>query len=83
MRFTTSIFNKMKHEEVVTALKKIAEKGRSADLSSADLQELITYNLIAITAGEEKLRNPTYYLTKKGRVMFKANSKPEPDNEKP
>jgi hypothetical protein len=65
----------MKHEEVVTALKKIAEKGSVREISANDVQELKGYNLITITAGEEKERNPTWLLTKKGRVMLKANSK--------
>jgi hypothetical protein len=65
----------MKHEEVVAALKVIAEKGMAINLSKDDLQDLKTYNLIDIGKGEENERSPACTLTKKGRVMLKANSK--------
>jgi hypothetical protein len=66
----------MKHEEVVAALKVIAEKGMAINLSKQDLQDLKTYNLITIAKGEEEERSPACALTKKGKVMLKANSKP-------
>lgn len=68
----------MKHDEVVAALKIIAEKGIAANITKEDLQDLKGYNLIEIAKGEEKERSPTCTLTKKGRVMLKANSKPTP-----
>jgi len=68
----------MKHEDVVAALKVIADKGMAINLSKADLQDLKTYNLIDIAKGEENARSPACVLTKKGRVMLKANSKPQP-----
>jgi hypothetical protein len=66
----------MKHEEVVAALKVIAEKGMAINLSKQDLQDLKTYNLINIAKGEEEERSPACVLTKKGKVMLKANTKP-------
>ena len=65
----------MKHEEVVAALKVIADKGMAVQITKEDLQELKSYNLIDITKGEENARSPACTLTKKGRVMLKANSK--------
>jgi hypothetical protein len=65
----------MKHDEVVAALKVIAEKGMAINISKDDLQDLRLYNLIEIGKGEEKERSPACTLTKKGRVMLKANSK--------
>jgi hypothetical protein len=66
----------MKHDEVVAALKIIAEKGMAINISKDDLQNLKTYNLIDIAKGEETARSPACVLTKKGRVMLKANLKP-------
>jgi hypothetical protein len=66
----------MKNEEVVAALKVIAEKGMAINISKADLQDLKQYNLIDIKKGEENERSPVCVLTKKGKVMLKANSKP-------
>jgi hypothetical protein len=68
----------MKHDDVVTALKVIAEKGMAINISKDDLQDLRLYNLIDITKGTEKDRSPVCTLTKKGRVMLKANTKPKP-----
>ncbi|MDB5286245.1 MAG: hypothetical protein JWR05_1194 [Mucilaginibacter sp.] len=65
----------MKHEDVVAALKIIADKGMAIKLSKDDLQDLKSYNLIEIAKGEENERSPACSLTKKGRVMLKANSK--------
>ena len=65
----------MKHEEVVAALKSITDTGKASHLSTGDLNELKSYNLVAIAEGEESKKNPGYILTKKGRVMLKANSK--------
>ncbi|MDB5000778.1 MAG: hypothetical protein JWR76_1855 [Mucilaginibacter sp.] len=65
----------MKHEDVVAALKVIADKGMAINLSKDDLQDLKAYNLIDIAKGEENERSPACSLTKKGRVMLKANSK--------
>ena len=67
----------MKHDEVVAALKIIADKGMAINISKEDLQSLKTYNLIDIVKGEEKERSPACSLTKKGRVMLKANIKPD------
>ena len=72
----------MKHEEVVAALKVIAEKGMAINISKDDLQALKTYNLIDIGKGEENARSPVCALTKKGKVMLKANSKPQPQADK-
>ncbi len=63
----------MKHEEVVAALQKIAASGTASGIGKAELQELKSYTLIDITNPEEK--NATCALTKKGRVMLKANTK--------
>ncbi len=65
----------MKHADVVAALKVITEKGMAINISKDDLQSLKTYNLIEIAKGEENERSPACTLTKKGRVMLKANSK--------
>jgi hypothetical protein len=65
----------MKHDDVVAALKIIAEKETGTYVNNIDLQELKSYKLVEITKGEEKVKNPTFSLTKKGRVMLKANSK--------
>jgi len=72
----------MKHDEVVAALKIIADKGMAVNISKADLQELKSYTLIEIAKGEEHAKSPACILTKKGRVMLKANTK-KPDNETP
>ena len=64
----------MTHEEVVAALKIIADTGIPSGISKEDLQSLKDYNLITLAEGE-KTKVPVYALTKKGRVMFKANSK--------
>lgn len=66
----------MKHDDVVAALKVIADKGMAINMSKEDLQSLKTYNLIEIGKGEENQRSPACTLTKKGRVMLKANTKP-------
>lgn len=65
----------MKHDEVVAALKVIAEKGMAINISKDDLKELRGYNLIDVAKGAENDRSPASTLTKKGRVMLKANSK--------
>ncbi|ASU36301.1 hypothetical protein [Mucilaginibacter xinganensis] len=65
----------MKHEEVVEALKVIAEKGMAINISKEDLKSLQTYNLIDVAKGAEMERSPACVLTKKGKVMLKANSK--------
>ena len=70
----------MKHEDVVAALKVIADKGMAIKLSKDDLQDLKAYNLIDIAKGEENERSPACSLTKKGRVMLKANSKSTDNN---
>jgi hypothetical protein len=70
----------MKHEDVVAALKVIADKGMAIKLSKDDLQDLKAYNLIDIAKGEENERSPACSLTKKGRVMLKANSKSADNN---
>ena len=67
----------MKHDDVVAALKVIADKGMAINISKDDLQNLKTYNLIEIAKGEENERSPACTLTKKGKVMLKANSKPQ------
>ncbi|RKR85737.1 hypothetical protein BDD43_6009 [Mucilaginibacter gracilis] len=66
----------MKHDEVVAALQTIADKGMAINLSKDALQNLKLYNLIEIAKGEENERSPACTLTKKGRVMLKANLKP-------
>ena len=68
----------MKHDDVVAALKVIGEKGMAIHISKEDLKELKGYNLIEIAKGAENDRSPACTLTKKGRVMLKANSKPIP-----
>lgn len=65
----------MKHDEVVAAIKVIAEKGMAINLSKDDLQSLRGYNLIDVVKGTENDRSPVCSLTKKGRVMLKANLK--------
>ena len=65
----------MKHEDVVAAVKVIADNGMAINISKDDLQDLKAYNLIEIAKGEENERSPACLLTKKGRVMLKANSK--------
>lgn len=65
----------MKHEDVVAALKVIAEKGMAINLSKEDLHSLQAYKLIDVAKGEENERSPACVLTKKGKVMLKANSK--------
>lgn len=62
----------MKHEEVVAALKTIADTQTAAGISKEDVQDLKKYNLIDI---DTKEKVAVYTLTKKGRVMLKANSK--------
>ncbi len=63
----------MKHEEVVAALKIIADTGKAKGISKEDLETLRSYVLIEVTNPEERV--PECALTKKGRVMLKANSK--------
>ena len=65
----------MTHDEVVAALRVIAAKGMAIKLSKDDLQTLKGYNLIEVARGEENERSPACTLTKKGKVMLKANSK--------
>ncbi|MDB4903742.1 MAG: hypothetical protein JWQ63_3023 [Mucilaginibacter sp.] len=65
----------MKHEDLVAALKIIADKGMAANISKDDLQNLKSYKLIEIAKGEENERSPACLLTKKGRVMLKSNLK--------
>jgi len=65
----------MKHEDVVAALKVIAEKGMAINISKEDLKDLQTYKLIDVVKGAENDRSPACTLTKKGKVMLKANSK--------
>lgn len=65
----------MKHDEVVAALKVIAEKGMAINISKDDLNDLRSYNLVDVAKGELNERSPACTLTKKGRVMLKANSK--------
>jgi len=72
----------MKHDEVVAALKIIAQKGMAVNINKDDLQELRLYNLIDIAKGEEYAKSPECTLTKKGRVMLKANTK-KPDTDIP
>jgi len=62
----------MKHEEVVAALKTIAEDLKATGISKENLLELKNYNLVSVDATEKV---PVYVLTKKGKVMLKANSK--------
>jgi len=69
------MFNIMKHDEVVAALKVIADKGMAINISKDDLQSLSSFNLIEVVKGQENERSPECALTKKGRVMLKANSK--------
>jgi len=65
----------MKHDEVVAALKVIADKGMAINISKDDLLSLSSFNLIEVVKGQENERSPECALTKKGRVMLKANSK--------
>ncbi|MDP9081699.1 MAG: hypothetical protein M3O71_30165 [Bacteroidota bacterium] len=65
----------MKHEDVVAALRVIAEKGMAINITKEDLKDLQTYNLIDVAKGAENERSPACVLTKKGKVMLKANSK--------
>ena len=67
----------MKNEDVVAALKVIADKGMAINLSKDDLKDLQTYKLIDVVKGAENDRSPACTLTKKGKVMLKANSKPQ------
>lgn len=64
----------MTNEEVIAALKIVAETGKVKDISKEDLQSLRDYNLVT-PVEDEKTKKISYALTKKGRVMFKANSK--------
>jgi predicted transcriptional regulator len=61
----------MKHEEVVAALKIIAETTAAKGISKEDVLDLKKYNLISI---DETERVAVFSLTKKGKVMLKANS---------
>jgi len=65
----------MKHDDVVAALKVIADKGMAINISKDDLQSMKAYNLIEIAKDQENERSPECALTKKGKVMLKANSK--------
>lgn len=62
----------MKHEDVVAALKTIADTQAAAGISQESVQDLKKYNLIDINTTE---KIAVYTLTKKGRVMLKANLK--------
>ena len=66
----------MTHEAVIAAMKIIADKGLAINLSKDDLKDLQSYKLIDVTKGTENDRSPACTLTKKGRVMLKANLKP-------
>jgi len=66
----------MTHDAVIAALKTIAEKGMAINLSKDDLKDLQTYNLVTVAKGTENDRSPACTLTKKGKVMLKANLKP-------
>ena len=65
----------MKHEEVVEALKKIAALPTATNVTKEDLQALKSYILIDMVPPDSKSKKTTYVLTKKGRVMLKANTK--------
>lgn len=65
----------MTHEAVIAALKIIADKGLAINLSKDDLKDLQSYKLIDVAKGAENERSPACTLTKKGRVMLKANLK--------
>ena len=65
----------MKHEDVVMLLKAIEETGIARNISKENLDSLKAYNLIEINKGEEGHGSPGCKLTKKGRVMLKANTK--------
>jgi hypothetical protein len=65
----------MKHEDVVTLLKAITETGKANNISEENLKDLKAYNLIEVAKGEETYKSPACVLTKKGRVMLKANTK--------
>ena len=67
----------MKHDDVVTLLKAIEETGKANNISKENLDALKEYNLIDIAKGEETYKSPACTLTKKGRVMLKANNKPQ------
>lgn len=67
----------MKHEDIVTALLKIATTSTAGNLTKDELAQLKSYTLIDIIAPDSKSKKTTYTLTKKGRVMLKANSKSE------
>ena len=71
-------FTAMKHEDVVAALKIIADTGIATGLSKDDLQDLKLYNLIDEDKGDKATKYTTFLLTKKGRVMLKANTKDKP-----
>jgi predicted transcriptional regulator len=68
----------MKHDEVVAALKIIADTGIVAGISKDNIEDLKQYNLIVEERGNKETKYTSYELTKKGRVMLKANSKPDP-----
>lgn len=68
----------MKHDDVVALLKAIDETGKANHISKEHLDTLKSYNLIDVAKGEENHKSPACLLTKKGRVMLKANSKPKP-----
>jgi hypothetical protein len=65
----------MKHEDVVMLLRAIEETGIAKNISKENLEDLKAYKLIDIAKGEENHKSPACTLTKKGRVMLKANSK--------
>ncbi len=67
--------NRMKHEDVVMLLKNMEETGIARNISKENLDSLKAYKLIEISKGEEEHGSPGCKLTKKGRVMLKANTK--------
>ncbi|MBD1387422.1 hypothetical protein IDJ75_19205 [Mucilaginibacter rigui] len=71
----------MKHEDIITALHKIATTGAAGNLTKDELAKLRSYTLIDIFKPDGKGKKETYGLTKKGRVMLKANIKPEKTEE--
>lgn len=66
----------MTNDEVVAALKKIAETGFGTGISADDLRQLKAYTLIDILPLAGNSKRVPCILTKKGKVMLKANSKP-------
>jgi predicted transcriptional regulator len=65
----------MKHEDIITALLKIATTGATGNLTKDEIAQLKAYTLIDVIKADGKGKKETYTLTKKGRVMLKANTK--------